>query len=96
MQPLNARGDRPLRRILHGGNKGRVDLPVRRVIAAELVAELLPQIFLRPRGARVVRLAIRLRCAGRARSAASSCAGVMNFCSRIAASTRWLRSSAPS
>ena len=59
-QPREPGGDRLLRCVLHRGQKRRVHLPVGRVVAAEFVAELLPQEFLRPAGARVVRLAVRL------------------------------------
>ena len=59
-QALEPGGDRALGGILHRRQKGGVHLPVGRVVAAELVAELLAQELLRPAGARVVRLPVRL------------------------------------
>ena len=62
----------------------RVHLPVRRMVAAELIAELLPQVFLRPAGARVARLPVRLDARARARAPRLPAPRVMKPCSRIA------------
>ena len=79
--------DRPLRGVLHRRQERGVHLPVGRVVAAELVAELLAEKFLRvPRRAR--RSAAGTAGSGRAPRAASSCAAVISPCARICASTR--------
>ena len=59
-QPLESPGDASLGGVLNRRQKCGVHLPVGRVVAAELVAELLAQELLREPGAGVVRLAIRL------------------------------------
>src|SRR5262245_62252621 len=60
MQARDAGSDGALRRILQRRTEGSVDLPVGRVVPAELRAELLAQELLRPSGARIVRLTVRL------------------------------------
>ena len=57
-QTLEAGGNGPLRGVLDGRSEGGVHLPVRRVVAAEFVAELLPQELLRPARTRVGRLPV--------------------------------------
>ena len=88
--------DRALGRILQLRHERRPHLPVGRMVAAEPVAELLPQELLRVADARLGRAGIRRGSAAAPARAAFSCAGVMNPSSRIRCSTTWLRSSAPS
>src|SRR5207237_6441319 len=54
-QTVQAGRDGAFRRVLDGGHERRVHLPVRRMVSAELAAELLTQELLRPPGPRVVR-----------------------------------------
>ena len=78
-EPLDAGRDRALRGVLQRRRKLRVHPPVGRVVAAELVAELLAQVVLGPAGARYRRASDTAGCAaGRARAAAS-CSGGDEF-----------------
>ena len=95
-EPLQARRDRLLGRVLHPAIERRLHLPVGRMIAAELVAELLAQIVLRPPAGALARLPVRLDRWPRPRAPPPPARRVMKPCSRICASTTWLRSSAPS
>ena len=69
------------------GSDGRVHLPVRRMVAAELVAELLAQILLRVPVARVEQLPDTAGSRSRCCRAAFTSAAVMKPCARIRAST---------
>ena len=96
VEPAQPVGHGALGRVLQLRNERRAHLPVGRMIAAELVAELLTQELLRVAAARLGRARDTARMRIRAARAACSCASVMKPSSRMRVSTTWLRSIAPS
>ena len=86
---------RSFRCILELGDEGCLHLPVRRVVAAEDLPELLAQELLRVARRVDPSPGDTAQCGYAWRGASRSCASVMNPSSRIRASTTWLRSSAP-
>src|SRR5207248_10763240 len=60
VQPPQASGNRALRGVLQGTIEGGPHTPVGRMVTAELVAELLAQVVLRPTALAFARLLVRL------------------------------------